>query len=78
MPVIMFSTFWVPLTFMPGWYRTVATWNPFNPILLTGRSVLLGTAIWPHLAISVAVITGLAGVTYTLAVRRYTKLAAAN
>jgi ABC-2 type transport system permease protein len=32
MPVIMFSTFWVPTTFMPGWYRTIATWNPFNPI----------------------------------------------
>lgn len=31
MPIIMFSTFWVPTTFMPGWYRTVATWNPFTP-----------------------------------------------
>jgi len=31
MPVIMFSTFWVPTEFMPDWYRSVATWNPLTP-----------------------------------------------
>lgn len=74
MPVIMFSTFWVPLSFMPGWYQAVATWNPFNPVLVAGRSVLLGTSVWPDLAIAAAVMAGLAGLTYTLAARRYTTL----
>jgi len=78
MPVIMFSTFWVPLSFMPGWYQAVATWNPFNPVLAASRSVLLGTALWPHLAIAALVMAGLAGLTYTVAVRRYTRLTAAT
>jgi ABC-2 type transport system permease protein len=78
MPVIMFSTFWVPLGFMPGWYQAVATWNPFNPVLVAGRSVLLGAPVWPEVGIAVAVMAGLAALTYTLAARRYARLATAD
>jgi ABC-2 type transport system permease protein len=78
MPVIMFSTFWVPASFMPGWYRTVATWNPFDPVLSAGRSVLLGGSAWPDLGLAVAVLAGLAGLTYPLAVRRYAALTSAS
>jgi ABC-2 type transport system permease protein len=74
MPVIMFSTFWVPTSFMPGWYQAVATWNPFNPVLAAGRSALLGTGGWRDLAIGLTAMAALAGLTYTLAVRRFTRL----
>jgi hypothetical protein len=46
MPVVMFSTFWVPTSFMPGWYETIATWNPFTPTLDAARSILLGPTDW--------------------------------
>lgn len=78
MPVIMFSTFWVPTTFMPGWYRTIATWNPFDPILSAGRSALLDTGHRRDLVIGIGVLVALAALTYTLAIRRYTRLARAE
>lgn len=42
MPIIMISTFWVPFSFMPGWYETAASWNPFTPLLDGTRSLLAG------------------------------------
>ena len=51
MPVIMFSTFCVPTRFMPGWYETVATWNPFTPTLDAARSIMLGHPDWGGLGI---------------------------
>ncbi|GIJ70818.1 ABC transporter permease [Virgisporangium ochraceum] len=75
MPVIMFSTFWVPTALMPGWYRTVATWNPFDPVLSAGRSAVLDTGHHRDLAVAVAVLAALTAVTYGPAVRRYTRLA---
>jgi ABC-2 type transport system permease protein len=78
MPVVMFSTFWVPTGFMPGWYRTIATWNPFNPILTAGRSALLGTGGGRDLAVGIIAVAVLGAVTYLFAVRRYTRLADAD
>jgi ABC-2 type transport system permease protein len=75
MPVVMFSTFWVPTQFMPGWYQTVATWNPFNPVLTAGRAALLGTGADRDLIVGSLALAALAGLTYTLAIRRYTRLA---
>jgi ABC-2 type transport system permease protein len=71
MPVVMFSTFWVPTSFMPGWYETVATWNPFTPILDAARSILLGRTDWGDLGVGLSLLTVLALVTYGLAGRHY-------
>jgi ABC-2 type transport system permease protein len=72
MPVVMFSTFWVPTSFMPGWYETVATWNPFTPTLDAARSIMLGPTDWADLALGLSLLAVLALVTYGLAVRHYT------
>lgn len=71
MPVIMFSTFWVPTTFMPGWYESVATWNPFTPTLDAARSLMLGHPAWGDLGIGLSLLAALAVVTYGLAGRHY-------
>lgn len=78
MPVIMFSTFWVPTTFMPDWYRTVATWNPFTPILDASRSIAFDHVQWNDIAFGAAVIAALALVTYIPAARLYSQAAAAD
>jgi ABC-2 type transport system permease protein len=78
MPVVMFSTFWVPTAFMPVWYQTVATGNPFNPVLTAGRTALLGTGTGGDLLIGATAMAVLAGLTYTLAVGRYTRLTSAD
>lgn len=69
MPVIMFSTFWVPMTLMPGWYETVATWNPFTPVLDAARSILLGDTNWGDVAAGSAVLAVLGAVTHVAASR---------
>jgi len=78
MPVIMFSTFWVPTTFMPGWYQTVAIWDPFNPVLAAGRSAMLGAGGWHDLAVGITAMATPAGLAYTLAIRRFTRLSTAD
>jgi ABC-2 type transport system permease protein len=78
MPVIMFSTFWVPTTFMPGWYRTVATWNPFTPTIDACRSILLGNTDWNAVAVAATVLVVLTGATYTLAARLYRQAVTAD
>jgi ABC-2 type transport system permease protein len=71
MPVVMFSTFWVPTGFMPGWYETAATWNPFTPTLDAARSLLLGPIDWGDIGLGLGLLAALAAVTYGLAGRRY-------
>lgn len=78
MPVIMFSTFWVPTSFMPDWYRTIATWNPFTPVLDATRSILLGHTDWHALAVGAAVLIVLGAVTHTAAERLYRSAVAAD
>ena len=78
MPVIMFSTFWVPTRLMPGWYRTVATWNPFTPTLDAARSILLGPTDWGALGIGLGLLGVLAAVTYGLAGRHYATATSAD
>jgi ABC-type uncharacterized transport system permease subunit len=67
----MFSTFWVPTRFMPGWNETVATWNPFTPTLDAARSIMLGHTDWGDLGIGLSLLVALAVVTYGLAGRHY-------
>lgn len=71
MPVIMFSTFWVPTSFMPRWYEVVATWNPFTPVLDASRSILLGQIGWSDVAVGCSVIVLLAAATHRAAARLY-------
>ena len=78
MPVVMFSTFWVPTSFMPGWYETVATWNPFTPSLDAARSILLGATDWGDLGLGLSLLAALAAVTYGLAGRHYVAATAAD
>jgi ABC-type uncharacterized transport system permease subunit len=67
----MFSTFWVPTRFMPGWNETVATWNPFTPTLDAARSIMLGHTDWGDLGIGLSLLVALAVMTYRLAGRHY-------
>lgn len=78
MPVVMFSTFWVPTGFMPGWYEAVASWNPFTPTLDATRSIMAGHPDGGDLALGLSVLAGLALVTYGLAGRLYAAATAAD
>ena len=73
MPVVMFSTFWVPTGFMPDWCRTVATWNPFTPILDACRSMLFGSIDRRALVTGILVLSTLAAATYAAATRLYVR-----
>jgi hypothetical protein len=76
--VVMFSTFWVPTSFMPGWYETVATWNPFTPTLDAARSILLGATDWGDLGLGLALLALLGLATYGLAARYYATATSAD
>lgn len=78
MPVLMFSTFWVPREFMPDWYSTVASWNPFTPTLDATRSIMLGSTSWDDLAIGLGLLALFALITYGLAGRHYVAATAAD
>ncbi|HZA39389.1 MAG TPA: ABC transporter permease [Actinomycetota bacterium] len=78
MPVIMFSTFWVPAALMPGWFRTVAEWNPFTPILDASRSIAFGNVNWGDVYVGAIVIIVLAVLTYRPATRMYGRATAAD
>jgi ABC-2 type transport system permease protein len=78
MPVIMFSTFWVPTTFMPEWYRTVATWNPFTLILDASRSIAFESTDWNDLLAAGFVMAALTALTYSPAARLYSRATAAD
>lgn len=78
MPVVMFSTFWVPTSFMPGWYEAIATWNPFTPSLDAARSILLGATDWGDLGLGLSLLAALAAVTYGLAGRHYAAATSAD
>lgn len=78
MPVIMFSTFWVPTSFMPGWYETVARWNPFTPLLDAARSILFADVDWSDVGIGLTVVALLAAATHLGAARLYSTLVRAS
>lgn len=71
MPVVMFSTFWVPTAFMPGWYEAIASRNPFTPLIDAGRSVLLGATDWGSIRASLVALAILGAGTYLVAARRF-------
>jgi ABC-2 type transport system permease protein len=78
MPVVMFSTFWVPTAFMPGWYEDIASRNPFTPLVDAGRSVLLGASDWTSIRVSLAVLAILGAGTYLLVTKMFTAMVRAD
>ena len=78
MPIVMFSTFWVPTAFMPPWYENVASRNPFTPLVDAGRSVLLGATDWGSIRVSLVALTILAAGTYLLAIKMFTAMVKAD
>lgn len=71
MPVIMFSTFWVPVAFMPDWYATVARVNPFSRLVDVGRDLLLGEASASTVLLVAASLVALIGLGTAVAGRAY-------
>lgn len=71
MPVLMFSTFFAPLTGTPNWYKTVSSINPFTPLLNGTRSLLHDAPDYSDLGIGIAAFAALGAVTYTIATRTY-------
>jgi hypothetical protein len=63
---------------MPGWYESVATWNPFTPTLDAARSLMLGHPAWGDLGIGLSLLAALAVVTYGLASRHYAAATSAD
>ena len=78
MPVVMFSTFWVPTAFMPGWYEDIASRNPFTPLVDAGRSVLLGAADWGSIRVSLVALAILGAGTYLLVTKMFTAMVRAD
>jgi len=78
MPVVMFSTFWVPTSFMPAWYEEIASRNPFTPLIDAGRSVLSGAPDWGSIRVSLVVLAILGAGTYLVATRRFASMVRAN
>lgn len=74
MPVIMFSTFWAPVTFMPRWYETVAQLNPFSRLLEVGRELLLGDASATSVALASVTLVCLVGLATAAAGRAYARI----
>ncbi|CAM5549699.1 Transport permease protein OS=Streptomyces alboniger OX=132473 GN=CP975_17520 PE=3 SV=1 [Streptomyces alboniger] len=67
MPLILlplFSSAFVPLSSMPGWFQPVAEYQPFTPAIETLRGLLLGTEIGNNGWIAVAWCLGLAVLGY--------------
>lgn len=77
-PLLLFSTWFAPRAFMPGWYETIARINPISAFLDGQRSILAGDPDWGLVTIAIAFIVALGTITTILAVRAYRNLAAAR
>jgi ABC-2 type transport system permease protein len=42
--ITLFSGFWIPLWFFPGWLATIANWLPFKHLFYTPLTVYVGVA----------------------------------
>lgn len=74
MPVMMFSTFWVPVAFMPAWYETIARLNPFSRLIDVGRELLLGNASAATVSSVAATLVVLIGLGTAVAGRAYARI----
>lgn len=77
-PVLLFSTWFGPREFMPGWYETIVRLNPVSTYLDAMRSILAGAPDWGLTWIAVAFIVALGVLTLALSTRAYRQLADSN
>ena len=77
-PVLLFSSWFAPRTFMPDWYEAIARANPISAYLDGLRSVFAGDTDWGLLAIAAGFIVALAAASTVLATRAYRNLANAR
>lgn len=78
MPIIMFSTFFAPITGTPDWFRVAASINPFTSLLDGTRGILLGSAKASDLLIGIGTFLAIGTVTYTLSGREFAGLVTAD
>ncbi|WP_369211123.1 ABC transporter permease [Streptomyces flavofungini] len=74
MPLILlplFSSAFVPLKSMPGWFQPIAEYQPFTPAIETLRGLLLGTDIGHNGWITLAWCLGLAVLGYVWAAAKF-------
>jgi len=74
-PIVFASSMFVPIETMPGWLQAFAKVNPVTVAVDTVRALCLGGAVWAPLWKTLAWIAGIFLVFFTLAVRRYRRIA---
>ncbi|MGW0608469.1 ABC transporter permease [Streptomyces sp. NPDC002640] len=67
----LFSSAFVPVESMPGWFRPVAEYQPFTPAIETLRGLLLGTGIGHHGWLTLAWSVALTALGYVWATKRF-------
>ena len=78
--VIIFSSYFMPRTFLSGWFKTVATYNPATYIIEALRSPIIGKGLesgaWDLRALALGLVAivaicviGFGGAAYTLRTR---------
>jgi ABC-2 type transport system permease protein len=78
MPVVMFSTFFAPTSFMPRWFEVIVVVNPFTHVLDGARSMLGVTTGAGRLSFGLVGFAAIGAVTYALAARLWTGVVAAD
>jgi ABC-2 type transport system permease protein len=76
MPMILlplFSSAFIPVDTMPGWFRPVAEYQPFTPAIETLRGLLLGTDIGHNAWLTVAWSLGLATLGYLWSTAKFNR-----
>jgi hypothetical protein len=68
------QTFFAPTAGAPAWFDTVASLNPFTPLLDGTRSILAATTDVGDLAIGLGVFAGIGAATYGVAARSFAGL----
>jgi len=74
-PIVFASSMFVPIETMPGWLQAFAKVNPVTVAVDTVRALCLGGEVWAPLWKTLAWIAGIFLVFFTLAVRRYRRIA---
>ncbi|WP_116247946.1 ABC transporter permease [Nocardiopsis sp. FIRDI 009] len=69
----LFSSAFVPVDTMPGWFQPIAEYQPFTPAIETLRGLLLGGEIGRHGWLAVAWCAGLAVLGYVWSTSRFNR-----
>ncbi|MDI3422535.1 ABC transporter permease [Streptomyces luteolus] len=69
----LFSSAFIPISTMPGWFQPIAEYQPFTPAIETLRGLLLGTEIGHNGWLTVAWSVGLAILGYLWSTARFNR-----